>query len=701
MNSGSVSPSALKCCDILLQLNGIKLVSIEFDAGYKKLTQYLQQLSKQYGLSLKQSTIKWKNLQANNLPLTFETPDGEHIVLAKMDEERVLIQKAEQGAPEIITIDELKALWSSKVIIVPENKLKFDVSWFIPEFVRFKGLLGEVLVLSLFLQLIALILPLFFQVVMDNVLVHNALSTLDVLVIVLLIVGLFEVVTKGLREYLFIHTTNRIDIRLGLNLFKHLFSLPLSYFKSRQVGVIVSRVSELDSIRNLLTGAALTLLVDVSFAFMFIAVMYYLSAKLTLIVLVVLPLYFLIAWLTASPLEKRIEQQFQCGAQNSAFLTESIHGSETVKSLAIEPIFQRKWEGQTQQVVAANFSTQTLQAAVNQGVNMLQRVTGVLVIWVGANMVINLEITIGQLIAFNMMVSHINQPMAKLVELWQQFVQTRVAVDKLGDVLNLPTEMSEGDSVPAERLVGQLLFSQVNFRYQPDLPLVLENISLSIKAGETVAIVGPSGSGKSTFTRLIQKLYLAESGCVYIDGVPISQLSTHYLRSQIGVVLQENYLFNLSVRDNITIKYPACSFTQVVEAATLAGAHDFILQLAMGYDTLLAEGGSSLSGGQKQRIAIARALLGSPAIIIFDEATSALDDETQQIVLQNMVEISAERTVITIAHRLSTVKHCDRILFLEAGHIVEQGTHQGLLAAGGRYAHLWQLQSEVREEGKA
>jgi ATP-binding cassette subfamily B protein RtxB len=701
LNTGSVNPAALRCCDILLQLNGIKLLPIKFDASYKKLSQYLKQLSKQYGLHLKQSTIKWKKLSTDQLPLSFETVDGDHIVLAKMADDKVLIQRADKTSPEVISVDELEALWSSKVIFILESKLNFDVSWFIPEFVRFKGLLGEVLVLSLFLQLLALILPLFFQVVMDKVLVHNALSTLDVLVVVLLVVGVFEVITKGLREYLFVHTTNRIDIRLGLNLFTHLFRLPLAYFKSRQVGVIVSRVSELDSIRNLLTGAALTLLVDVSFAFVFIAVMYYLSAKLTLIVLAVLPLYFLIAWLTAAPLEKRIEQQFQCGAQNTAFLTETIHGSETVKSLAIEPIFQRRWEEQTQQVVAANFSTQTLQAGVNQGVNLLQRVTGVLVIWIGANMVINLELTIGQLIAFNMMVSHINQPMAKLVELWQQFVQTRVAVDKLGDVLNLPTEISDGDLVPTAKLSGQLIFSQVNFRYQPDLPLVLENISLAIQAGENIGIVGPSGSGKSTFTRLIQKLYLAESGTVFIDGVAVNQLSAPYLRSQIGVVLQENYLFNLSVRDNIAIKYPACSFAQVVEAAKLAGAHDFILQLSMGYDTLLAEGGSSLSGGQKQRIAIARALLGSPAIIIFDEATSALDDETQQIVLNNMADMAAQRTVITIAHRLSTVKQCDRILFLDAGHIVEQGTHQGLLAAGGRYANLWKLQSEVREEVKA
>ncbi|WP_232772591.1 peptidase domain-containing ABC transporter [Psychromonas sp. Urea-02u-13] len=701
MNTKSANPAALKCCDILLQLNGIKLVPIEFDSKYKELSQYLKQLSKQYGLNIKLSRVQWKKLSVEKLPLAFETVDGDYAVLAKMAEEKVLIQKADKSAPEVISIDELQTLWSSKVIYIPESKLNFDISWFIPEFVRYKGLLSEVLVLSFFLQILALALPLFFQVVMDKVLVHNALSTLDVLVIVLVTVGIFEVVIKGLREYLFVHTTNRIDIRLGLSLFKHLLGLPLSYFKSRQVGVIVTRVKELDSIRNLLTGAALTLLVDVSFIFVFLAVMYYLSAKLTLIILAILPLYLLLGWLTAKPLEKRIEHQFQCGAQNTAFLTETIHGCETVKSLAIEPLFQRKWELQTKEVVQTNFATQTLQAGVSQAVNLLQRVSGVLVIWLGAQMVINLEMTIGQLIAFNMMVSHVNQPMAKLVELWQQFIQTRVAVDKLGDVLNLPTEEGHSDHSPGTKLVGNICFSQVSFKYQPDLPSVLQNISLSIQAGENVAIVGPSGSGKSTITRLIQKLYLAESGQLLIDGQPINQLSAHYIRSQIGVVLQENYLFNLSVRDNIAIKHPTSTFEKIVDVAQLAGAHEFVLQLEKGYDTVLAESGSSLSGGQKQRIAIARALLGNPALLIFDEATSALDDETQQIVLNNMGKITANRTVITIAHRLSTVKHCDRIIFLDKGEIVEQGTHQALLIKKGRYANLWRLQSQVQQENPA
>lgn len=688
---------ALKCFDVLLKLNSINVVPTKIDNSLS-FKQTLKQFAKAQKVSLNQSKVKFKKLNATHLPLIVKTNSNDFFVLAKMSDDKALIQHPNNPSPEVISIDELAALWSNEVIALSESKLNFDISWFIPEFVRYKGILTEVLVLSLCLQMLALTLPLFFQVVMDKVLVHNALSTLDVLVMVLVIVGIFEVVIKGLREYLFVHTTNRIDIRLGLNLFKHLLGLPLNYFKSRQVGVIVMRVKELDSIRNLLTGAALTLLVDVSFVFVFLAVMYYLSAELTLIILAILPLYPLLAWLTAKPLEKRIEQQFQCGAQNTAFLTETIHGSETVKSLAIEPLFQRKWEQQTKEVVETSFATQTLQAGVNQCVNLIQRVSGVVVIWLGAHMVINLEMTIGQLIAFNMMVSHINQPMAKLVELWQQFVQTRVAVDKLGDVLNLPTEERGSDNFPSVRLKGHITFSQVTFKYQPDLPPVLQNISLSIKAGENIALVGPSGSGKSTVTRLIQKLYLAESGQLSIDGQAVNQLSARYIRSQIGVVLQENYLFNLSVRDNIAIRYPTSSFEQIVDVAKLAGAHDFVLQLEKGYDTVLAESGSSLSGGQKQRVAIARALLGNPSILIFDEATSALDDETQQIVLNNMAKIAANRTVITVAHRLSTIKHCDRIIFLDKGEIVEQGTHDTLVLQNGRYANLWQLQRKVQEE---
>jgi ATP-binding cassette subfamily B protein RtxB len=381
MDDNGAIISALRSCDVLLQLNGFRVKKVSYNLKSQKLSQYLKQLSKHYHVTFKLVTIGWNRLGADHLPLSYQSSaTGEYTVLAKLDEDKALIQRSTQSTPEVISLEELEKEWPGTAIVNPKRSLNFDIRWFIPEFSRHKKLLFEVLSLSLLLQLLALALPLFFQVVMDKVLVHQALATLDVLVVVLLIVGLFEVILKGLREYVFVHTTNRIDIRLGLKLFQHLINLPLSFFKARQVGLIVARMSELDSIRSLLTGSALTLFVDVPFLFVFLGVMFYLSESLTLIVMAFIPVYIAIAWLTAKPLEKRIEHQFKCGAENSAFLTETIIGCETVKSLAIEPVFQRKYEEQTQEVVKANFSTQKLQLGVNQLVNMLQRLATVVVI---------------------------------------------------------------------------------------------------------------------------------------------------------------------------------------------------------------------------------------------------------------------------------------------------------------------------------
>jgi len=662
------------------------------------LKKQLSALGKENQVQIKLSRLKFKKLDNQQVPLAFKQKSGGYVVLARLSDDQALIQIMGENNPSIISRDELAAQWSGDIIQVLGPALRFDVSWFIPEFIRHRKLLGEVLFFSLMLQLLALVTPLFFQVVMDKVLVHNALVTLDVLVIVLVIVGIFEVVLKGIREYLFVHTSSRIDIRLGVKLFRHLLGLPLLYFKHRQVGAIITRVQELDSIRDFLTGSMLILCVDVLFTFVFFGVMYWISPILTLIVLVSLPFYFFLASWTTNPLQTRIEAQFQTAAINTSFLNESVSGAETVKSLAIEPQMQRKWEGQTQEMVSAGFNTQTLNGFISHCVMLLQKVTSVGIIWVGANLVMSLEITIGQLIAFNMMASHVSQPIAKLVELWQQFIQTRVAVDKLGDMLNLPTEQELANYYPATPLDGNIELSNLSFRYQPNEPNVLNNIHLSIKAGESLGIVGPSGSGKSTLARVLMKLFIPSEGDLLLDGLPLSKFSPEYLRSQIGVVLQENYLFHQSVRENIALKDPSASLDDVVASAKLAGAHEFILQLPKGYDSILAEGGSSLSGGQRQRIAIARALMANPRILIFDEATSALDDKSQSLIQNNMKSICAGRTVITIAHRLTTVRHCDRIITLDKGRITESGNHDELLALNGTYAGLWQLQQELREE---
>ncbi|WP_084605250.1 type I secretion system permease/ATPase [Psychromonas aquimarina] len=690
--------SALACSALLLQLSGVEEKPCEkFDESlsFKKA---VKQFGKANSVNLAVSRLTLAKVSPEMLPLAFRNRAGLYVVLAKISSDQALIQSPEASGPELLSIDELQTQWGGQVIVLQGAALRFDVSWFIPEFVRHRKLFAEVLLFSLMLQLLALATPLFFQVVMDKVLVHNALSTLDVLVMVLVIVGIFEVILKGLREYLFAHTSNRIDIGLGIKLFRHLLGLPLLYFKHRQVGAIITRVQELDSIRDFLTGSMLTLCVDVMFTFVFFGVMAWLSPLLTCMVLASLPFYFVLAWLSTRPLQERIERQFQTSAMNTSFLNESVSGVETIKSLAVEPRMQRRWESQTQEMVEAGFQTQTLNSVISHGVTLLQKVTGVAVIWVGANLVMSLELTIGQLIAFNMMTSHVSQPIAKLVELWQQFIQTRVAVDKLGDMLNLPMEQEQGSEIPASALCGELWMQNISFKYQPNLEPVLSDINLHIKAGESLGIVGPSGSGKSTLTRLLQKLYTPQSGSILIDGMPLHSLDPDYLRSQIGVVLQENYLFNRSVRNNIAVKDPAACLEDVVAAAKLAGAHDFILQLPLGYDTILAEAGSSLSGGQRQRIAIARALMAKPKILIFDEATSALDDQSQALIQANMQEISRSRTVIIIAHRLSTVRHCDRIITLEKGRITESGSHQKLLALQGCYARLWQLQQELRKE---
>jgi len=662
------------------------------------LKKQIKRLSKHYNVQFKLANLSFKNIKKAPLPLAFWHPDKGFALLVRLSDEQALVQYYDSEQPQLLTIDELKAYWSAKVILLHQPAARFDATWFIPEFVRHRKLLTDVLLLSLMIQLLALATPLFFQVVMDKVLVHNALSTLDVLVFTLVIVGIFEVIITGLKEYLFVHTTSRIDINLGVKLFQHLLALPLLYFKNRQVGAIITRVQELDSIRSFLTGSMLTLGVDVLFSFVFFAVMAYISPLLTAIVLATLPVYFLVAYLSTSPLQQRIERQFQTSAQNTSFLNESVSAAETIKSLAVEPQMRRRWESQTQEMVDAGFRTQTLGAAVSHSVTLLQKVTSVLVIWIGATLVMDLKLTIGQLIAFNMMVSHVTQPMAKLIDLWQQFIQARVAVDKLAEMLNMPVDKDQQLADMPTQLKGHYLLQRLEFKYRPDLPPVLDGINLEIKAGESIGVVGPSGSGKSTLARLLMKLYSPDSGSILLDGVPMAQIDAHQLRQNVGVVLQENFLFNRTVRQNIALHDPSISFERVVEAAKLAGAHDFILKMPQGYDTVLSEAGRSISGGQRQRVAIARALVNNPSILIFDEATSALDDESQAIVQANMAQIAQGRTVIIIAHRLTTVRNCDRIITLEKGRITESGEHHALLTQGGTYARLWELQQNLSKE---
>lgn len=664
----------------------------------------LLRAAKDMDFKTKAITSSEERLEKLPLPAIAHRRDGTFFILAKVTDGKVLIQDPLVGRPETWEQEKFAQQWDGRLILITTRKhvsgaeRRFDISWFVPAVVKYRKLFTEVLLASAFIQVFALISPLFFMVIIDKVLVHQGLTSLDVLIFALIVVSIFEVLLGGLRTYIFSHTTNRIDVELGTRLFRHLMRLPISFFAVRKVGQTVARVRELENVRNFITGSGLTLVVDLAFTGIFIAVMFVFSPTLTWVVLGSIPFYIIVSALVTPVLRKRVEEKFQRGAENQAFLVESVTGVETVKAAAVEPQMQRRWEEQLAGYVGISFKTAQLSNIAQQSVQLIQKITMALTLWFGARMVVEGDLTVGQLVAFNMLSGRVSQPILRLAQLWQDFQQTRISIERLGDILNEKTEIQAGPGrgvLPP--IKGDVRFEGITFRYRSDGPEILKNVSLDIKAGEVVGIVGPSGSGKSTLTKLIQRLYVPESGRVLVDGTDLSMVDPAWLRRQIGVVLQENYLFNRTVRGNIALADPAMPMDKVIEAAKLAGAHDFIVELPEAYDTIIEERGASLSGGQRQRIAIARALATNPRILIFDEATSALDYESEMIIQENMRHIAEERTVFIIAHRLSTVRDCNRIVTIEAGEIVEQGTHDDLLKTDGRYATLWNMQMKVRD----
>ena len=657
-------------------------------------------------LGLKARTLRssWPRLAKTPLPGIAVLRDGTFMVIAKASDEKVLVQSQETRRPELMTRDEFARVWDGGLILMARRAglsdltRRFDVTWFLGAIGKYRRLLGDVLVASFFLQLFALVSPLFFQVVIDKVLVHRSLTTLDVLMIGLVAISLFETVLGILRTYLFSHTTNRIDVELGARLFRHLLALPMSYFQARRVGDSVARVRELENIRNFLTSSALTLVIDLFFTAVFLAVMFVYSPLLSVVVLGSFPFYIAVSASVTPLFRERLDEKFRRGAENQAFLVESVTGIETLKAMAVEPQMQRRWEEQLAGYVASSFRVLSLGNTASQLVQFVSKIVTASILYFGAKLVIGGALSVGELVAFNILAGRVSAPVLRLAQLWQDFHQARLSIARLGDILNTTAEPSYAAgraALPAIR--GNVSFDHVTFRYRVDGQEILHDISFDVPAGQTVGIVGPSGSGKSTVTKLVQRLYVPQGGRVLIDGMDLVMADPAWLRRQIGVVLQENMLFNRSVRDNIALADPAMPMEQIAAAAELAGAHDFILELAEGYDTIVGERGSTLSGGQRQRIAIARALVTNPRILIFDEATSALDYESERIIQHNMKEIARGRTVLVIAHRLSTVRTADRIFTLERGRLVEDGTHDTLIKTGGRYAALHRLQGGLHE----
>ena len=660
--------------------------------------------AKDLGLKARAFRTDWSRLAVTPLPGIASLRDGGFMILAKASEDKVLVQSALARRPALMTRAELLAVWDGGLILMTRRTglsdlgRRFDITWFLGAIHKYRHLLGEVLIASFFLQLFALVSPLFFQVVIDKVLVHRALSTLDVLVIGLLAISMFETVLGILRTYLFAHTTNRIDVELGARLFHHLLALPMAYFQARRVGDSVARVRELENIRNFLTSSAVTLVIDLLFTSVFLAVMFFYSPLLTWIVIGSFPFYIAIS-VGATPLfRRRLDEKFRRGAENQAFLVESVTGIETLKAMAVEPQMQRRWEEQLAGYVAASFRVLSLGNTASQVVQLISKIVTATLLYCGAKLVIGGSLSVGELVAFNMLAGRVSTPVLRLAQIWQDFHQARLSVLRLGDILNTSAEQTYTAArtrLPGIR--GNISFDHVTFRYRVDGQVVLHDVTFDVPAGQMVGIVGPSGSGKSTFAKLVQRLYVPESGRVLVDGMDLAMADPAWLRRQIGVVLQESVLFNRSVRENIALTDPAMPMECVIAAASLAGAHEFILELTEGYDTIVGERGATLSGGQRQRIAIARALIADPRILIFDEATSALDYESERIIQQNMKEIAKGRTVLVIAHRLSTVRATDRIVTLERGRLVEDGTHDSLIKTGGRYASLHRLQAGIHE----
>jgi len=577
----------------------------------------------------------------------------------------------------------------------PEER--FGFSWFWPALKRYRGILSQVLLASFVVQLFSLANPLLIQVIIDKVITQRSLDTLQVLGIALVVVTILEGVIGSLRTFLFTETTNRIDMRLGAEVIDHLLRLPLNYFDRRPVGELGTRIAELEKIRNFLTGQALTTLLDTAFSVIYIVVMVFYSWLLTIIALCVLPIQIGLTVVGAPLFRRQYRDTAHENARTQSHLVEVLTGIQTVKAQNVEMISRWKWQGLYSKYIGRAFEKTVTGTALSETSQVLQKLSQLLVLWVGATLVLKGEMSLGQLIAFRIIAGYVTQPLLRLSSIWQNIQELKVSFERLADVVDTPEESDEADKakIPLPPIAGEVRFDEVCFAFQPDAPLALNHISLTIPAGTFVGVVGQSGSGKSTLTKMLTRLYAPKSGRVLIDGYDIDKVELYSLRRQIGIVPQEPLLFTGSVAENIALTDPDASSEAIVQAARLACAHDFIMELPGGYSANVGERGANLSGGQRQRLALARTLLSQPRLLVLDEATSALDYDTERRVCDNLLDNLKHCTVFFITHRLSTIRRADRIVMLHDGAIAEVGTHDELIHQRGRYYALYRQQESV------
>lgn len=650
-------------------------------------------------LQLKAKLVQSKNLRFTeklNVPVIVRRKDGKFSIITK-NANQIMIVNPETKETKLIDIEEFYEIWDGKAIIISRKgrdtgEVKFGFKWFLPTIFKFKGQFISVLVAALIIQLLGLLSPMMTQVVVDKVLVHFSKSTLYVLTVGLVISYIFELILSLTKNYVFTHTTNRIDVVLSDRLFKHLFALPLKYFECRRVGDTIARVRELENIRNFLTGTPLSSLIDLFFIIIYIVVLFVYSVKLSVVVILSLPIFAILSLVITPMFRQSLDEKYNRGADAQSFLVETVSGVQTVKSFALEPKLEERWGDLQAKYVKASYKTSMIANVANNLSRFVQKNFDLLILFLGAIEVMSGNFTVGQLVAFRMLAGRVSDPILRFVQLWQEYQQASLSVERIGDIFNSKQENTTDSKVAMPDIEGKITFENVGFRYRIDAPLAIDDMSFTINTGEVIGVVGKSGSGKSTVSKLLQRMYIPERGKIFIDGFDTSMVDTAWLRKQIGIVLQENYMFSGSIAYNISIHCPEATMEQIIEASKIAGAHEFISEMQSGYDTIIGEKGIGLSGGQKQRIAIARAIVNNPRILIFDEATSALDYESESIIQNNLEDICKGRTVIIIAHRLSTLKNADRIMTVEKGKVVEFDSHKNLMKKKGIYCKLYEMQ---------
>ncbi|MGK7954195.1 MAG: ABC transporter transmembrane domain-containing protein [Crocosphaera sp.] len=643
-------------------------------------------------------------LAQQELPAIVHWEGKHYIVVYEITKKQVIVGDPAIGQ-KTLSYAEFQEHWTGYTLLLqPTVSLKNTQEvktpfWQFFELVKPHGLvLFEIFIASLFIQVFGLITPIFTQLILDRVVVQRSGVTLFAVGLGLIIFSLFRVAMIGLRQYLLDHTANKIDITLIVAFINHTLRLPLGFFESRYVGDIISRVQENRKIQQFLTGEALSILLDLITVFIYVGLMFWYSWKMALLSLAIVPPFFLLA-LVSTPFLKRISREiFGEMAKEQSYLIEALSGIKTIKSTAVERTVRWHWEELLHKEITTQFSGQVIGNRLQIFSNIIETLATTGLLWYGAWLVIQNQLTIGQLVAFNMLFGNVISPFQRLTVLWEELQEVLIATERLNDVLDYEPEedLQQQSRQILPRLNGHIRFNNVTFRYHPESDLnVLENLNFEVKPGQTVALVGRSGSGKTTISKLVLGLYPATDGKILIDGQDINSLALGSLRQQIGVVDQDTFLFGTTIRENITLAHPDSTLEEVIEAAKLAGSHEFIQKLPMGYETQIGEGGGMLSGGQRQRLAIARALLGNPRLLILDEATSHLDAESERIIQTNLNSILRHQTTLVIAHRLSTVRKADLILVLDKGVLIEKGTHEELMNKQGHYYYLNQQQLDV------